>query len=118
MRDPSELTDLPDEDELPMMAAHHIDATRVRMTWAKAAACSPPGPRRCGQARQAGEGRNQPAGPQDLGQGRPQRLLPCGSGKRYKHCHGLCIGLKAPGSPGPSVNSSQGRRCIQRLMCG
>ena len=32
--------------------------------------------------------RAQSEGSDELGQGRPQRACPCGSGKKYKHCHG------------------------------
>jgi len=77
MRDPSELTQLPDEDELPMMAAHHIDPitgedelSQPNFTLAQATPrIDPNNPKTWGKV-----SRNDPC--------------PCGSGKRYKHCHG------------------------------
>ncbi|MCA0434842.1 MAG: SEC-C domain-containing protein, partial [Proteobacteria bacterium] len=75
---------LPDEDELPMMQAHHIDATTGEddvgeglLTLAKpqpqrTAAIDPKNPSTWGKV-----GRNEPC--------------PCGSGKRYKHCHGAFV---------------------------
>ena len=78
MRDPSELTELPDEDELPMMAAHHTDpltgedemaAGNLALAPAPGSAINPKDPKSWGKV-----ARNDPC--------------PCGSGKRYKHCHG------------------------------
>ena len=87
MRDASELMELPDEDELPMMEAHHIDATTgeddvgeggqllidmqkaVKTTARGKTAINPQDPKSWGKV-----ARNDPC--------------PCGSGKRYKHCHG------------------------------
>ena len=73
----------PDEQsQLPYMEAHKIDPIDRR--------------RRNGDgrgdarirraARRAGSAQGQRS--HDLGQGRPQRGCPCGSGKKYKHCHG------------------------------
>ena len=74
MRDASELTELPDEDELPVMEAHHIDATTGEDDVAEGGRLlidmDEAGTRKAGQAR------HRPQGPRDLGQGRPQRPLP------------------------------------------
>ena len=90
MRDASELMDLPGEDELPMMEAHHIDATtgeddvgeggqllidmekQVKATARGKPAINPQDPKTWGKV-----ARNDPC--------------PCGSGKRYKHCHGTFV---------------------------
>ncbi len=82
MRDPSEM-ELPDEDDLPDMEGHHFDALTgaddmgdggmvlVDMNDGDEVktAIDPQDPKTWGQV-----GRNDPC--------------PCGSGKRYKHCHG------------------------------
>jgi preprotein translocase subunit SecA len=93
MRDPSELMELPDEDELPMMEAHHIDALTgeddavaeegrllIDMTQPR-------------QARSASEAKPakpaiDPKDPTTWGKVARNNPCPCGSGKRYKHCHG------------------------------
>jgi preprotein translocase subunit SecA len=86
MRDASELTELPDEDELPDMEAHHIDATTgeddvgegglVLIDMEKNAATT---------ARRRGPDPKDPSTWGKIGRNDP---CPCGSGKRYKHCHG------------------------------
>ncbi len=77
----------PEEQEnLPYMEAHKIDPLTgedemaLRRTRA-GGLCE-------GRLRRGGGGRAQPQGSDQLGQGRSQRELPCGSGKKYKHCHG------------------------------
>jgi preprotein translocase subunit SecA len=71
---------LPDEDDLPFMQAHHIDATtglddvgegmlQFGDEGGTKTAIDPKNPETWGQT-----GRNEPC--------------PCGSGKKYKHCHG------------------------------
>jgi preprotein translocase subunit SecA len=77
MRDPSELTELPEADQLPMMEAHHIDPVT-------------------GEDEVSGDGirlaQNRPAvdpdNPRTWGKVSRNDPCPCGSGKRYKHCHG------------------------------
>jgi preprotein translocase subunit SecA len=80
--------DLPDETELPMMQAHHIDATTgqddvgegmpqfgtssLGAVAAVAANFDPKNPETWGKV-----GRNDDC--------------PCGSGKKYKHCHGVYV---------------------------
>ena len=76
MRDPSELTQLPDAEELPFMQAHHIDPVtgedellQSGQLLAQQPGIDPKNPKTWGKV-----ARNDPC--------------PCGSGKRYKHCHG------------------------------
>jgi preprotein translocase subunit SecA len=76
---------LPDEDELPAMEGHHIDATTgeddaapmlakpaAKKATAKAPKFNPKKPDTWGKV-----GRND--------------MCPCSSGKRYKHCHGAYV---------------------------
>ncbi|MFM8748251.1 MAG: preprotein translocase subunit SecA [Aestuariivirga sp.] len=78
MRDASELTELPDEDELPQMEAHHIDPVTGEDELSALAstmmAVQKPGP--------------DPKDPKSWGKVGRNDPCPCGSGKRYKHCHG------------------------------
>ena len=76
---PAENDMLPDEGELPMMAAHHIDATTGEddvgegmLLTAPAIAIDPKNPGTWGKV-----ARND--------------LCPCGSGKKFKHCHGAFV---------------------------
>jgi preprotein translocase subunit SecA len=92
MRDASELTELPDEDELPEMAAHHIDATTgeddvnegglLLIDMAKPAR---------GKAEQRTKPAIDPNDPRTWGKVARNDPCPCGSGKRYKHCHGKLV---------------------------
>jgi preprotein translocase subunit SecA len=73
---------LPDEDELPEMAAHHIDALTGEddvgegFMLASAAAAT-------------ATGRNvDPKNPKTWGKVSRNDSCPCGSGKKFKHCHG------------------------------
>ena len=78
MRDPTELTDLPDAEDLPLMQAHHIDPVT--------------GEDEISQAGLTAVARNKPAvdpnNPKTWGKVSRNDPCPCGSGKRYKHCHG------------------------------
>ena len=76
MRDPSELTQLPDAEELPFMQAHHIDPVTGEDELLQS-----------GQllAQQPGI---DPKNPKTWGKVARNDLCPCGSGQRYKHCHG------------------------------
>ncbi len=72
---------LPDEDELPPMMAHHVDA----LTGEDDAG---PGPFFGGLGQKTATAvldRPQPRGWGKVGRNEP---CPCGSGKKYKHCHG------------------------------
>ncbi len=77
MRDPSELTQLPDADELPVMQAHHIDPVTGEDEIAQAGLT-------LGQRKPGID----PNNPKTWGKVSRNDPCPCGSGKRYKHCHG------------------------------
>ena len=89
MRDAAELMELPDEDELPEMEAHHIDATtgeddvaeggRLLIDMEKPARARP------------GKPAIDPQDPTTWGKVARNDPCPCGSGKRYKHCHGKLV---------------------------
>ena len=76
---------LPDEDELPDMVAHHIDATTgeddVAPVLAKPAA----------KKAAAKAPKFNPKKPDTWGKVGRNDMCPCGSGKRYKHCHGAYV---------------------------
>ena len=83
--------------ELPPMQAHHVDpfTGEDELAMADAALAAGARPRaRCAGAPGArcrhadGRRRAQSEATRDLGQGSRNALCPCGSGKKYKHCHG------------------------------
>ncbi len=67
---------LPDEDDLPLMQAHHIDASTGEDDVVDAVFGSEPGPAR------------NPKDPASWGTVSRNETCPCGSGKKFKHCHG------------------------------
>ena len=73
---------LPDEDELPMMAAHHIDATSGEDEVTIAAMPM------FGQATTTVRANVDPKKPETWGKVSRNDPCPCGSGKKFKHCHG------------------------------
>ena len=83
-----------DAAELPPMEAHHFDPTTGEDEFALEAAgrrhcrdwrrCRGAGPQPQGAP---GQGPN-PADPSTWGKVQRNALCPCGSGKKYKHCHG------------------------------
>ena len=83
-----------DAAELPPMEAHHFDPTTGEDEFALEAASVGPAvtakgaaaPARSRKASQA-QGPN-PADPSTWGKVQRNALCPCGSGKKYKHCHG------------------------------
>jgi preprotein translocase subunit SecA len=83
-----------DAGELPPMEAHHFDPTTGEDEFALEAASVGPAvtargaaaPARSRKASQ-GQGPN-PADPSTWGKVQRNALCPCGSGKKYKHCHG------------------------------
>ena len=79
MRDPSELQQLPDEDELPEMVAHHIDPITGEDELTQVAAMLAQRQKKAGP---------DPKDPKSWGKVHRNDPCPCGSGKRYKHCHG------------------------------
>ena len=89
MRDPSELMELPDEDDLPMMEAHHIDATTGEDDVGEGGTllAGRRSRQRPGRAKPPSR-RSNPNDPKTWGKVARNDPCPCGSGKRYKHCHG------------------------------
>ncbi len=80
LRDASEQTELPGEDELPVMEAHHIDPVTGEDELSPAAAA--------GALLAARKSGPDPKDPKTWGKVGRNDPCPCGSGKRYKHCHG------------------------------
>jgi preprotein translocase subunit SecA len=88
----SQQQDVPPLDvaELPPMEAHHLDPTTgedafvLEAADAGGATLGNVGPAR---TRKAAQGPN-PANPSTWGKVQRNALCPCGSGKKYKHCHG------------------------------
>jgi preprotein translocase subunit SecA len=81
-----------DAAELPPMEVHHFDPTTGEDEFAlEAASAGPAVAARGGAAparsRKASQGPN-PADPSTWGKVQRNALCPCGSGKKYKHCHG------------------------------
>jgi preprotein translocase subunit SecA len=81
---------LPDEDELPEMEAFHLDATTGENdAGGDLAVLSPPAkPARKASAKAP---KLNPKDPATWGKVARNDMCPCGSGKRYKHCHGAFI---------------------------
>jgi preprotein translocase subunit SecA len=77
MRDPSELTQLPEAEDLPLMQAHHIDPVTGEDEISQA-----------GLMLAQNKPRIDPNNPKTWGKVSRNDPCPCGSGKRYKHCHG------------------------------
>jgi preprotein translocase subunit SecA len=76
---------LPDEDGLPMMAAHHLDATSGEDELASALLPA------FGQAASALQVSLDPKNPETWGKVSRNDPCPCGSGKKFKHCHGAFV---------------------------
>jgi preprotein translocase subunit SecA len=74
---------LPDEDELPDMEAHHIDATTGEDDVAPVLSAAP--------AKKTKAVKLDPKKPNTWGKVGRNDMCPCGSGKRYKHCHGAYV---------------------------
>jgi preprotein translocase subunit SecA len=82
---------LPDEDELPDMEAHHIDATTGEDDVGEGAPLLSPAakPAKAAKAKPAAKPvKLNPKKPETWGKVNRNDACPCGSGKRYKHCHG------------------------------
>jgi len=78
IRNPEDM--LPDEDELPDMSAHHIDPSTGDDDVGEGGLLMAPEPRRSPPI--------DPKNPATWGKVSRNDLCPCGSGKKYKHCHG------------------------------
>ena len=72
---------LPEEDDLPFMEAHHIDATSGEDDVGE-------GFPTFGQATATAAVKADPKRPETWGKVARNEPCPCGSGKKYKHCHG------------------------------
>ncbi len=77
MRDPSELTELPEAEDLPFMQAHHIDPVTGEDEISQS-----------GLMLAQDKPQIDPSNPKTWGKVSRNDPCPCGSGKRYKHCHG------------------------------
>jgi preprotein translocase subunit SecA len=79
---------LPDEDELPLMEAHHLDATTGEddVGEGELAVAAPPR-KRASKAK----AKLNPKDPSSWGKIGRNDMCPCESGKRYKHCHGAFV---------------------------
>ncbi len=79
-----------DAAELPPMEVHHVDPLTGEDEFALEAANA--GSNGRGGTRPArvrkGQGPTNPADPSTWGKVQRNALCPCGSGKKYKHCHG------------------------------
>ncbi len=74
--------------ELPPMEAHHIDPITGEDEFAlEGAGVGPGGAAKPARARKAASAVN-PGDPTTWGKVQRNALCPCGSGKKYKHCHG------------------------------
>ncbi len=79
---------LPDEDDLPDMAAHHMDLSSGEDDVGEGglALAAPPV-----KARAKAKPALDPKKPETWGKIGRNDKCPCGSGKRYKHCHGAYV---------------------------
>ena len=76
---------LPEADELPMMMAHHIDATSGEDEVGGALLAN------FGQATATVNASLDPDRPETWGKVSRNDPCPCGSGKKFKHCHGAFV---------------------------
>jgi preprotein translocase subunit SecA len=84
---------LPDEDELPDMVAHHIDATTGEddVTEGIPLLAKPAAKKAAAKKASAKAPKLDPKNPETWGKVGRNDMCPCGSGKRYKHCHGAYV---------------------------
>ncbi len=81
-----------DEDDLPEMEAHHIDATTGEDELGGVAlALSPPLAKKAAKKPAQKAAKFNPKKPETWGKVARNDDCPCGSGKRYKHCHGAYV---------------------------
>ncbi|WP_454915884.1 preprotein translocase subunit SecA [Xanthobacter sediminis] len=82
-----EIMTQPPEEELPVMEAHHLDPSTGEDEMAEAAAAigTRPQPQLAGDLAVA---ERDPRDPSTWGKVGRNEVCPCGSGKKYKHCHG------------------------------
>jgi preprotein translocase subunit SecA len=89
-REPGDDDMLPDEDELPDMQALHIDATTGENDVGEGEVLAPSRKKPTRKAA-AKAPKLDPKNPETWGKVARNDMCPCGSGKRYKHCHGAFI---------------------------
>jgi preprotein translocase subunit SecA len=77
---------LPDEDELPDMEAFHIDASTGENDVGEGIPLNTPVKKKTAKAPKL-----DPKNPETWGKIARNDMCPCGSGKRYKHCHGAYV---------------------------
>ncbi len=80
---------LPDEDELPDMVAHHIDATTGEDDVGEGLPILKPA--KAARTTKAKAPKLDPKNPETWGKVARNDICPCGSGKRFKHCHGAYV---------------------------
>ncbi len=78
---------LPDEDELPDMIAHHIDATTGEDDVGEGIPLNTPVKKTAKTKAPKFDAKK----PETWGKVARNDMCPCGSGKRYKHCHGAYV---------------------------
>jgi preprotein translocase subunit SecA len=91
-----------EQAELPPMEAHHVDATTGEDEFAletangggngRSAAKPQRARKSAGASTAAAAAKPNPADPSTWGKVQRNALCPCGSGKKYKHCHGAFAG--------------------------
>jgi preprotein translocase subunit SecA len=79
------MSEMPHEDDLPEMEGHHLDLTSGEDDFGEGEVALAPPP-----AKSAKSGPSfDPKNPETWGKVSRNDMCPCGSGKRYKHCHGV-----------------------------
>ncbi len=82
---------LPDEDELPEMEAHHFDLTTGLDDVGEGEPVAKPTRGKKAAAKPKPALKFNPKKPETWGEVARTAMCPCGSGKRYKHCHGAFV---------------------------
>jgi preprotein translocase subunit SecA len=78
----------PEEQQLPYMEAHHVNPSTGEDEMALAETPMLASPGFGGEARAAPAPDRKPNDPTSWGKVGRNESCPCGSGKKYKHCHG------------------------------
>ncbi len=87
----------PEQPDLPEMQARHVDPQTGRNEMAGDPGAQPPGPAAGGVTVATRRAATQldPNDPSTWGRVQRNALCPCGSGKKYKHCHGAAAPQQA-----------------------
>ena len=93
--------------ELPPMEVHHFDPNTGEDEFALETADGGGNGRGAAKARprEAKPAAHNPADPSSWGKVQRNALCPCGSGKKYKHCHGACY-AQSPATSGGQRSST------------